>query len=195
MTKFAEVLTYIRGMGIATFVETGILAGKTTCWAAEHFDIVKALEIEAHSIKIVRARCGENVEFIHGDSGETLPVVLEALTQPAVVLLDAHFPGSNTKEALKREVHCPIKRELAALVDCPITHAILIDDLKFFVAPDSLPKGSDREQFPLYAEILKQLQPRWACFAKLGILAAIPREYLLTTWLVDNGWRKEGIEE
>jgi len=192
MTKFAEVLTYIRKMGIAAFVETGILAGETTCWATEHFDIVKALEIEASFIEYVREKCGGSIEFIHGDSGKTLPTVLKTLAQPAVVLLDAHFPGSNTEAALKQIVHCPIKRELAALIDCPIAHFILIDDMKFFMTPDKLPEGSDKEQFPLYTEILKQLQPRWVCFRKAGMLVAIPYGYL-TVWLIDNGWQQEWI--
>ena len=191
MPKLAGILTYIQGMGVTTFIETGILSGKTTCWATEHFDIVKALEIEIRFIEYVQERCGENVEFIHGDSGETLPIVLETLTQPAVVFLDAHFPGSNTEAALKWAVHCPIKRELAALVSCPVTHFILIDDIGFFTTPEKLPDGSDREQFPLYAEILEQLQPRWDCYKKLGVLAAIPREHLTTTWLLDNGWQGE----
>ena len=196
MSKYAKIAGFLRDeIEISTFIETGILGCETTLWAADHFDRVYGLEIEPNCAneakKLFKDR--PHVTIIEGDSGKTLTKLLSSLTDLALIVLDAHFYGSCTIEAIKRKIQCPIERELAAISACPLAHSVIIDDMRFFVDRD-IPEGSDITQFPTLEKIVKYFEGM-AVFVSGRFLVAVPRVYGQKTLEFLNTMTEEKFEE
>ena len=78
-----------------------------------------------------------HVELFFGKSDEKMPEMLENISGPAVIFLDAHPAGPNTgghddlmEKGAASEYHqdTVLKRELAAILKHDPTHIIIIDD-------------------------------------------------------------------
>ena len=109
------------------FVETGTYQGATVKKALEAgFKKIYTIELDQGMYDEARIMfAGEDrVELVQGDTIERFPEVLERVSVPATIWLDAHAgplpPGG---EAF------PVLRELQILKNHPVkTHTILIDD-------------------------------------------------------------------
>ena len=136
------VLSYIRRLGIKSFVETGTYLGDTlavvardasiACWSIE-------LDSELHRAAVVRFQGYSNVQVLHGDSGRLLANVEPV--GPVLYWLDGHYSGSGTAQGVKDS---PIVEELVTILERAIpTTVILIDDARCFNGADGYPHLDD----------------------------------------------------
>ena len=160
--------------GLKTFVETGTNRAATAVWASSHFPRVITIEGQEALYESARAanRDKPQIEFLLGNSGELLGRVLESLTEPALLWLDAHYSGGDTFGA---GAECPLLDELAAVNRARHPHVVLIDDARFFLAP--APPGHNNKDWPGLLEVASALSagsaPRFAVVHD-DIIVAVP---------------------
>ena len=133
------------------FVETGTFQGDSLRWAAQHFERVWTIEINAQFQQEAKAKVGPlpNVEFVLGNSAAELGRICGALTGPALFWLDAHAGGG----FFGSDDNCPLLAELdACLVNAKANHCILVDDARAFVAPP--PPPFDHRKWPSMDEVI-----------------------------------------
>ena len=119
------------------FIETGTYHGGAVVLAREcGFDWIKTIELSPlhfwAAFKAIGAMPG--VACYLGDSTKELPMILDAIEDPATFWLDGHtIPGDATTASGEEDSgwkHCPILLELAEIEKHHIkTHTILIDDI------------------------------------------------------------------
>lgn len=118
------------------FIETGTLDGIGVDMAIEAgFEKIYSIEAsypiyERNRIKFMEQR---HVSIILGRSEIELPKLVSTLVKPATLWLDAH--GSWEVPMLPDSSMCPLREELAGLMDAPCKqHTILVDDVDAFKA-------------------------------------------------------------
>lgn len=125
---------------LKTFVETGIWHGGTTNWAVQTFEKVYTCDIDpaltAHARR--RFRDAQNLSITTGDSRPFLLHLLDELTEPALLYLDAHHIVD--KRSAGDPADCPLIGELNAVRAAPVRHVVVIDDAHLIVErhPDYL---------------------------------------------------------
>lgn len=137
--KQAAVKAYQSRFGPRVFVETGTFAGEMIDAVRSRFDRVVSIELDAgwHARAVERFRADPRIALLQGDSGVRLQEVLNALTEPALFWLDAHYSGPITARGA---VDSPIVRELVAIRANRVAgHVVLIDDMRDFQGRDGYP--------------------------------------------------------
>lgn len=125
---------------IKFFVETGTFKGATSTWAAAHFE--KVYTIEAYRPRFEKTAAAlalyPNIVSIFGDSRVKLAEVLEQISSPAIIWLDAHWINDSPVDA---KGECPLLEELQAINEHAFSddHIILIDDARLFTQPPPHP--------------------------------------------------------
>jgi len=117
---------------IKIFVETGTFIGNTLIGLHQSFQKLYSIELDKGIYRLAKKRLSEykNVEIVHGDSAKQLPLILNAISEPAIFWLDAHYSSGVTGLG---ELQTPVLRELKAIFEHPVKkHHILIDDVKDF---------------------------------------------------------------
>jgi hypothetical protein len=66
----------------------------------------------------------------HGDSGEVLKKFIDALHEPVLFYLDAHFSGGKTAFGTPEDNGCPLLRELAVLGKRTEDDIVIVDDMR-----------------------------------------------------------------
>jgi hypothetical protein len=130
--KHAIVKEYQSRFGPRVFIETGTFAGGMIEAVRAQFDRVVSIELDPgwHSRAVERFRADPRITLLQGDSGVRLQEVLDALTEPALFWLDAHYSGPVTARGA---VDSPIVRELEAIRAHRVAgHVVLIDDMRDF---------------------------------------------------------------
>jgi hypothetical protein len=183
----ALILALQRQLGLADFVETGTYRGDTTAWAAGHFARVTTIEMSPayHVAAQARFQAQAGVRALGGNSGIVLRGVVDALTQPALFWLDAHWSGLDTAG---REAECPVLAEIASINASPVAHTVLVDDARLFCAPP--PRPHRAEQWPGLVTLVEALHHggRRHVVQYEDVFVAVPsaaREFL-TAWLQDE---------
>lgn len=140
--------------GIRVFVETGTYLGRTANWASKIFANVITIEASEAIWNRTRVKYShkENIKFLYGKSEEMLAKVARSLNEPAVFWLDAHWSGSDTYGG---NSICPIRQEIEAVLNASTQHFILVDDVRFFLAPPPRPNNPD--DWPSVGELLGDL--------------------------------------
>jgi hypothetical protein len=79
-----------------------------------------------------------HIHLFHGDSAEVLPRIVQAIKEPVLFWLDAHWGAESA----------PIRQELASIYRHPIReHVLLIDDARYFDGHGDYPSIAElREQ-------------------------------------------------
>ena len=113
------------------FVETGTYIGDSVQMALDAgFEKIYSIELSKKYYKIAKDRFNyfENVEIIHGDSSEILPILIKNINEPITFWLDAHYSKGDT--ALGK--YCsPLMIELEQIRKTGIkNHTIMIDDIR-----------------------------------------------------------------
>ena len=128
------------------FVETGTYYGKTTEYAAPHFDKCVTIELDETLYKraVEKFKNQPNVEVRQGDSGAILLELLGTIKERTLFWLDAHYCGRNTA---KGKSNTPIMEELLAIMNHPVSHVILIDDARMFLGYDGYPSIRELRKF------------------------------------------------
>lgn len=161
--KLAIVRSYVKRYRVRRFIETGTFYGAMTDAIAQLG--VQVDTIELNEVLATRARRifyrRQNVTVHQGDSAIVLPGLLDGLKTPAVFWLDAHWSGGITARG---EVDTPISSELAAILDHPCSHVVLIDDARHFTGKDGYPElheligtiaGSGRYHIEISTDIIR----------------------------------------
>ena len=158
---------------IKTFIETCTYKGKTSIWAAGNFEKVYTIEnskelFENTSNKLRRF---ENIRCLFGNSAMQLKNLVEAIKQPAIFWLDAHWCGSNTYGS---NDPCPLLAEIISIKQSKLNHIILIDDARFFVMPPPEPQNPDL--WPGLKEIIKLLHTdeTYFTFVSEDVIVSMP---------------------
>jgi hypothetical protein len=127
--KIIALRRYARTFRLQTFVETGTFLGETTAAVADLFQRCFTIELsdELHARAVRRFSDATHVVCLQGDSGVTLPRVLNEIAAPALFWLDAHHSGGDTANA----GYDPISKELTSIYLHSVkTHVILVDDAR-----------------------------------------------------------------
>src|SRR5262245_48465626 len=127
----------VKNLGVETFVETGTYTGGGALWASQHFARVITIELNLvfHSKAMEKCAHRSNIEFHLGDSKDILPNIIDSLSAPAMIWLDAHSWPELYEEWPQLDLPfsgCPLKDELKAIVQSDYRHFILIDDTGYF---------------------------------------------------------------
>ena len=143
--------------GLTNFVETGILHGRTTEWAAGHFEQVYAIEFSLmHFTKTKhRLRGIPNIHWTLGNSGEKLGGVLSLLSAPGILWLDAHW-SPDLNYDLPEFGECPIMDEIDAINYDGRPHIVLIDDARHFIKGPPAPYH-DAAWWPVLDDLKKAM--------------------------------------
>lgn len=121
----------------STFIETGShLGGGIKAAIEAGFEKIYSIEIDENKFKNLSTIFEKDpaVILFCGDSRRRLKEVLDKITQPATIWLDAHIDdGSYDKQTIVLDDRNPILDELRIINEHPIkTHTILIDDFRLF---------------------------------------------------------------
>jgi hypothetical protein len=153
----ALALALAKAGGLSRFVETGTYLGHSLKWAAQHFERVWTIEINAEYQQKAMAKVGQlpNVNFVLGDSAVHIARICGELEGPALFWLDAHAGAG----FFGPKDDCPLLDEIKAiLTSSRHPHCILIDDARAFVAPP--PPPFDYRKWPSLDEVMKVILGR-----------------------------------
>lgn len=141
--------------GLSTFVETGTGRGDSLIWAAQWPGFQHLLSCEIEPLLAVGAIALLNedrrVSIARMESGLFIRLFAASQLPPALVWLDAHYPGAgfglgDYNDARPDEERLPLERELLALAERPAKDLIIIDDLRIY-------ETGDYEDGPLPADV------------------------------------------
>jgi hypothetical protein len=147
VVKQQALLDYAGEFGLQVLVETGTFYGDMVEAMRGRFDRVYSIELSERLYKVAKARFkrAQNVELIHGDSGQRLGQVVGKLDQPALFWLDGHYSGGITARGAK---DAPIYEELASIFGGRrLDHVVLIDDARILGADPAWPTLADLTAF------------------------------------------------
>ena len=137
--KQRVIYEYAVRFNLKTFVETGTFLGFMIEIMKYRFEKIISIELdqELFDKATFKFSSEKNIEIVHGDSANMLPVVLQKLSEPALFWLDGHYSGGVTA---KGELHTPIIEELESILkNSTRGHVILIDDARCFVDNSDYP--------------------------------------------------------
>lgn len=137
---------YARRHGLRTFVETGTFRGETIEFMLLEMDQLHSVELsdELHAAAVRMFQDQPKVHLHKGDSGTVLPEIVDGLTKPALIWLDAHYSAKVTAHGPEET---PILAELRAVfARAKAPHVILIDDAREF---------EDKSTYPALDEVRK----------------------------------------
>lgn len=183
----ALVLLIRKELRIRDFVETGTFYGKTAIEMAKIFEKVWTIELsnELYSkTKEHYSKYYSNIEFILGDSTDVLPSILKKIRKPSIFWLDAHWSGGDTA---KGKTECPILGEIRLIREDSVSHVILIDDARVFLAPPHQPhKVEDWPDIVSVTDVLRYPPPEPYIAVFDDVIVAVPKDLKK---LIAHYWR------
>jgi hypothetical protein len=99
-----------------------------------------------------------------GRSQDVLSVLVQNLSQPALIWLDAHWCGGDIPVAGKDE-ECPLLEEIAAIDSGTTQHLILIDDARYFL--NRPPPPHNPERWPSAGSVMEQLRAKYDSYISI----------------------------
>lgn len=139
IVKQTAIKECYESVGYEVLVETGTYLGEMVEAQKRRFKRVYSIELseELHARATKRFRRDKQVTIVLGDSGKTLPLIMDQLDKPAIFWLDGHYSDGITARG---EKDCPIFEELDAIFSGkPLDHVLLIDDARCFVGQGDYP--------------------------------------------------------
>ena len=142
--------------GLQAALETGTYKGDSAAFLRTLCPRVWSIEISAelHAEAAARQAGVDGLHFVHGDSAEILPGLVEAIAEPALYWLDSHAMAGVRREAGSE---CPVLAEISAINESEHGRdaCILIDDALLFLAAPSFGTPSE---WPSILEIVDRLR-------------------------------------
>lgn len=173
-----DLVRFLLHAGAApVLVETGTNQGKTSRWAAAHFEQVITIEgyrplYDKVSNDPTRP---PNVKYLFGDSRALLCTLIAGLNQPAIFWLDAHWCGEETFGA---EAECPVLEEIAAVNAQHFQqpgHIVLVDDARLFFEPPPAPhRAQDWPDISAVCAALTAVPGGRYVFVHRDVIVAVP---------------------
>ncbi len=123
---------------LTRFVETGTFKGGTSVWASQFFKQVDTIEYSEPIYLETSQKFKHipNINFINQDSRIALTEIVRTAVDPILFWLDAHWCSMGS---YGENDQCPLIEELNIIFSSPVSHFILIDDARLFMAPPPLP--------------------------------------------------------
>lgn len=143
--KRAAIKWYREKYDLKILVETGTYLGDMVEACKLLFDKVYSVELSEKLYKKATKRfaADTNVELLCGDSSVKLPEILKKEHQPCLFWLDGHYSGGVTAMG---SLECPVREELAAILQHPVNHVILVDDARLFNGTHDYPTVDEIKQ-------------------------------------------------
>lgn len=114
--------------GLKVLIETGTYCGASSLWAKDNGFIVYTVEADKdrwENLTTTFRRYEDTIHFYRGDTRDMLPVILEAVKEPALIFLDAHYSQSVGGGI-------PLMKEIEAIKKRRLHHIVMIDDARLF---------------------------------------------------------------
>lgn len=137
--RIATVKEFGKRFNLTTLIETGTFEGGTIQGCLDSFEKIISIEVDQKLCSKAQDKFSDypHVTIIHGDSGETLPLVLKSINQPCLFWLDGHYVSGSPFG--KSELDTPIWKELHHILNHTIrNHVILIDDARCYIGPNQV---------------------------------------------------------
>lgn len=133
--KQAVVRGYLRDRNIHTFIETGTYRGDMAAAMRRRCDEVHTIELDPTLAAKAqgRFRYWRKVRVYQGDSALVLPSILNQLSRPALLWLDAHYSGGATARG---STDTPLAYELEQALPHAYVDTVLIDDARHLGTSD-----------------------------------------------------------
>jgi hypothetical protein len=168
-------------------IETGTYLGQTAKAAVNAgYQKVYTIELQDFFFNTAKANLQflitrGRVEMVKGDSRVELGRLLETISEPCVILLDAHIDGSSYVPDITPDIDwCPLYHELSSIKNHPVkTHTILIDDLRM-IGKVEWGTGVSLEKI---IEMLREINPAY----RITYEAGETPEDVLVAKLIENG--------
>jgi len=136
-----------RDFRLQVFVETGTLFGDMIYAQRDNFRKLISIELDEYLYERAVRRFSKfsHIQILHGDSGRKIAEVLQALDEPGLFWLDAHYSGGITAHG---DQMTPIFDEIRHILNHPVKeHVIVIDDARLFNGTDGYPTFRELQHF------------------------------------------------
>lgn len=169
LVKQKAIDEYRTQFGLNILVETGTYLGDMVEAKRNNFQQIYSIELSEKLYKKVckRFRQYEHIHLLQGDSGEKLNEITSQLQQPALFWLDGHYSGGVTAKGSKE---CPVREELAAILNSKLHHVILIDDARLFTGENDYPDMNE------LSSILTATGKNYSVAVKDDIIRIVPKQ-------------------
>lgn len=122
-----KLLRHLRSIfDLSLFVETGTCRGDTLDALQDYFDELHSIELHRglHNYAVERFEGKDHIHLIYGNSNVMLAKVLEKISKPCLIFIDAHATGGDCADE-----GLPLEEELAAIYEHAPTSLVVIDDM------------------------------------------------------------------
>lgn len=140
--QLIDVVSIIKNYNLNYFIETGTGGGETLSYIQQlDFKLIQSCEIERIQYdNLLKIFTDNRIKLWNGNSIEMLPKMLDELDGPALIYLDAHFPGAGyirkdyVTDLYTKAQTLPLENELKILSNWKYCNksVIIADDLRIY---------------------------------------------------------------
>jgi hypothetical protein len=160
--QLVDIKTVIDKYNLKYLIETGTGSGETLSYVKNiGFELIQSCEIEkAQFEKLSDVFNESNIKLWNGDSTTTLKLMLDNIDGPALIYLDAHFPGAGyVRNEFKSSLYSidetlPLEKELKVISDWAHgkNSVVVVDDLRIY-KPGNYEGGDWPEREVLFGKL------------------------------------------
>jgi hypothetical protein len=147
IVKQRTLREYSKRFGLRILVETGTYYGDMVEAMRADFDRIYSIELSKDLYETTKKRFkgANNIELIHGDSGNELKRIVNNINQPALFWLDGHYSAGVTARGTR---DTPIYEELRHILNSKdMGLVIIIDDARSFGKDSAYPSIEELSRF------------------------------------------------
>ncbi len=140
------ILEYARKYKARILIESGTFKGDTAFAQRHNFKRIYSIELDPQLYEkaLARFRDSPHIQILQGNSGDLIPSLMPAISEPCAFWLDGHYSGGETARG---ESDTPVMKELEGIISHPYRHVILIDDARLFTGNGGYPTVDELQQF------------------------------------------------
>ena len=164
------VAQYAQRFETKVLIETGTFFGDMLAANEGVFEKLISIELDDTLHRRAQRRFAQrpHITLLNGDSGLLLEPILESISEPCLLWLDAHYSGGVTARGA---TDTPIVAELQCILRNSIqSHVVLIDDARAFNGTNGYPTVRD------IGEIAKGIRSNLSCEVAEDIIRLTPAE-------------------
>lgn len=160
--QLVDIKTVIDKYNLRYLIETGTGGGETLSYVKNiGFELIQSCEIEKAQFEKLDGIFNEtNIKLWNGDSTTTLKLMLDNIDGPALIYLDAHFPGAGyLRNEFKSSLYSidetlPLEKELKVISDWVHgkNSVVVVDDLRIY-KPGNYESGDWPEREVLFGKL------------------------------------------
>lgn len=144
LQQLINVSDILKEYNLKNIIETGTGAGETISYVKSlELDLIQSCEIEESQYNSLKQTFNQsNIKLWNGSSTSILKLMLAEISAPALIFLDAHFPGAGyVRSEFKTDQYSindtlPLEQELHLISkwDHVNNSVIVVDDLRIYKA-------------------------------------------------------------